>query len=129
MVRNRRHYGDRVIILSFEDLLGGTEVTMRALARELGIEYDQTLLEPTFKGQTMKANSSFPVEQVGLIAAPLERTGSLSADEQQLIERECRSLYDDLARQTLVAKATVQSLAHDRHKRGQIVEVIPSATQ
>lgn len=129
MVRNRERYGDRVIILSFEDLVGRTDATLRAIARELAVEYDQTLLEPTFNGQTMKANSSFPVEQVGLIAAPLERAGLLSADEQQLIEREGRSLYDSLAKQTLLAKAAVQSPAHEPHARGQIVDAIPSTTQ
>jgi len=127
--RNKRQYGQRVIISSFEELVGQTDATMRAIARELAIQYDQTLLEPTFNGQTMKANSSFPVEQVGLIAAPLERGGLLSVDEQQLIERECRSLYDDLTRQTLLAKATVQSAATGPHALGQIADAIPSATQ
>ena len=129
MQRNKRQYGQRVIVLSFEELVGQTDATLRAIARELAVEYDQALLEPTFNGQTMKANSSFPVEQVGLIAAPLERAGLLSADEQQLIEREGRSLYDSLAKQTLLAKAAVQSPAHEPHARGQIVDAIPSTTQ
>lgn len=127
--RNKHQYGQRVIILSFEELVGQTDATMRAVARELAIQYERTLLEPTFNGQTMKANSSFPVEQVGLIAAPLERGGLLSADEQHLIERECRSLYDNLAEQTLLTKATEQSPPHDPHALRQIVGAISSATQ
>jgi len=127
--RNKRQYSQRVIILSFEELVGQTDAAMRAVARELAIQYDQALLEPTFNGQTMKANSSFPVEQVGLIAAPLERGGSLSADEQQLVEQECRSLYENLAKQTLLAKATEQSPAAEPPALGRIVDAIANANQ
>jgi hypothetical protein len=111
MVRNREHYGDRVIILSFEDLVGKTEVVMRALAHELAIDYDPILLEPTFNGRTMKANSSFPVEQAGLIAAPLARGSLLSAEEQQMVERQCLALYQRLAGVTLLVSRPELALA------------------
>lgn len=94
IVRNKARFGDRVIVLRFEDLVGKTEPTMRHLARELGIAFNPILLEPTFNGQTIRANSSFAVEQSGVIKAPLERANMLSDAERGLIEGRCRGLYD-----------------------------------
>jgi hypothetical protein len=101
MLRNRHRYGDLVIVLRFEDLVGRTEQTMRALASSLGIMWDPALLEPTFNGQLMRANSSFPVVQAGVIDAPLTRDKMLSEDECRLIETRCRAPYDRVLCQSL----------------------------
>lgn len=107
--RNGARYGGRVIILSFEQLVGETEATMRALAQELSIPYDPILCEPTFNGRTMKANSSFAVEKTGLIAAPLERGSLLTNDERRAIERDCLPLYESLTGRTLLTTRSEQS--------------------
>ena len=96
MLRNREKHGARVIILRFEDLVGSTEKIMRRLAHELGIAFDPILLKPTFNGRVMSANSSFAVEQSGVISAPLSRKALLLDDERTLIERSCRMLYQRL---------------------------------
>jgi hypothetical protein len=93
ILRNRALYGDRVIVLRFEDLVGQTEPTMRRLAAQLGIAFDPVLLQPTFNGQMMRANSSFPVGQAGVIAGPLQREANLSESERALIDRLCGPLY------------------------------------
>jgi hypothetical protein len=94
ILRNRERYGDRVVVMRFEDLIGRTAGTMRALARELEIDYLAILAEPTFNGTPMRANSSFAVAGAGIIAAPLEREAMLSEAEQGLVDRLCRDLYE-----------------------------------
>ena len=93
MLRNKARHGDRVIVLAFDKLLGHTEATMRYLASKLAINYDPILLEPTFNGNKMKANSSFPVHEVGVVAAPLRRESLLADAEREFIERNCAGLY------------------------------------
>lgn len=93
--RNKARYGDRVTVLKFDDLVARTEPTMRDLAERLGISFKPTLLQPTFNGRPIRANSSFPVDTSGVITAPLTRKASLSKEEHELIERRCRALYEE----------------------------------
>ena len=96
MLRNKSRYGDRVIVLRFEDLIERTEETMRQLAADIGIPYQLTLVEPTVNGQPLFANSSFAVETTGIIAAPVGRGAMLSEDERQIIESQCGALYEQV---------------------------------
>lgn len=99
ILRNKARFGDRVLVLRFEDLVGRTEATMRRLALELEIEFHPVLLEPTFNGKPIRANSSFDVKQNGIIAEPLYRSAMLSGEEEEYIESQCipiyRSVLDD----------------------------------
>ena len=97
MLRNKSRNGDGVIIVAFEDLIDRTEPIMRRLARELGIAYTSILLEPTFNGRTIRANSSFATEESGVIKAPLARGEMLSEEERRLIETHCLGLYERVA--------------------------------
>ena len=92
--RNKAAYGDKVIVLRFEDLVGNTERTMRTIAHELGIAYDSVLEEPTFNGETMRANSSFAVDTTGIIDAPLKRHNMLDVEEGRLIDQRCMAIYE-----------------------------------
>lgn len=92
--RNKAAHGDKVMVIRFEDLLGNTERTMRAIAQELGIAYLPILVEPTFNGETMRANSSFAVDAPGIIDAPLKRQTMLDAEESRLIDQRCMPLYE-----------------------------------
>lgn len=96
MLRNSAAYGEKVIVLRFEDLVSDTESTMRMLARELGIAYDPILTEPTFNGKSMRANSSFAVETSGVIDAPLARETTLTREEHQFIDERCGALYQQV---------------------------------
>jgi hypothetical protein len=93
--RNRQRHGDRLVVLKFEDLVGRTEPVMRDLAERLGISFEPILLEPTFNGKPIRANSSFPVDGGGVITAPLAREANLSREEQDAIELRCRALYEE----------------------------------
>ncbi|HEY9783923.1 MAG TPA: sulfotransferase [Candidatus Obscuribacterales bacterium] len=92
-----KRYPDRTYLLTFEQLVGDTERTMRDLAAFLGIDFLPILTEPTFNGLPIRANSSFAVKEHGTISEPLERYKNvLSAEETAHIERNALSLYDEV---------------------------------
>ncbi len=101
MRRNRQLFGDRVILLNFEDLVGRTEETMRGLCRLLGFDFDPILLQPTFNGRPMHANSSFAVNGAGVIATPLERKNMLSPQDRSLIDTICGKLHESLSHEVM----------------------------
>ena len=63
----RERYGDRVVLLTYEELVLETEATMRSLAERIGITPDARLLVPTFNGRPTRANSSDPVQAEGIL--------------------------------------------------------------
>ena len=108
--RNERKQARRdggVRILPFEALLRDTEDTMRSVASWLGIEFRPELLQPTFNGRPIRANTSFSDIDTAVSARPLERAREeLSDDDVDYIEQQWGALYASLA-----AKA-----AHDLRK-------------
>lgn len=99
ILKNRRRHGARVHLLRFEGLLGETEPTMRRLARELGLTWSATLLEPTFNGAPIRANSSFAVEEFGVLQSPTRRhLEALAPEELAAIDRAVGELHRDAER-------------------------------
>lgn len=96
MLRNKERFGERVIILRFEDLVGRTRQTMGELSHVLGIAFEPVLQEPTFNGHPMHANSSFDVARPGVITAPLQRSANLSAEDIELLDTHCEALYREV---------------------------------
>ena len=93
VISNKQHYGDRMCIIAFEDLLEKTEAVMRYLAKFLGIEFDGILLIPTFNKFPIKAHTSFKVDNHGIVNGPLSRYETLSEQEFDTIERMTRETY------------------------------------
>jgi hypothetical protein len=96
MLRNKDRYGERVCILTFEDLVANTEPVMRYLARFLEIKFDDVLLTPTFNKYPIKANTSFRSEGHGIIPGTLQRHTTLSPDESEIIETTTGNLHRQL---------------------------------
>jgi hypothetical protein len=71
-----------------------TEGVMRLLADWVGIDFDPILLEPTFNGFPIRANSGYPVDRHGVIRDPLDRARELSADERDAVERRTAELFE-----------------------------------
>jgi hypothetical protein len=95
LLRNRDRYGEKALLISFDDLVSDTEGTMRRLAAFLDVEFHPTLLEPTFNGRPIKADSSFEVASHGVVTDPLTRwREKLSAEEIEYVEREALPLYE-----------------------------------
>jgi hypothetical protein len=96
MLRNKDRYGERVCILTFEDLISKTESVMRHLARFLEIKFDNILLEPTFNKYSIRANTSFEAEKNGIIKSTLQRYKTLAKEEVEFIENISDNLYDQV---------------------------------
>ena len=92
MLWNKGRFGDRVCILTFEDLVGKTESVMRYLAEFLAIKFDDGLLMPTFNKYPIKANTSFNAQQHGIINSTLNRHKSLAPEELEIIYRMTKEL-------------------------------------
>ena len=93
MLRNKEKYGDRVCVLTFEDLICKTEAVMRYLAEFLKITFDDCLLIPSFNKYPIKANTSFKDQQHGIIESTLKRYKTLSQKELDIIEDMTTDLY------------------------------------
>jgi hypothetical protein len=64
----RERHGDRVILVTYEDLVSRTEETVAGIAARLGLSPSPALLTPTFNGRPIRANSSYAVESYGILS-------------------------------------------------------------
>ena len=98
MLEAAEQRGDSFRLLRFDTLLGDTEGTMRSLAEWLGVSFHPTLVEPTFNGLPIKADSSFAVADHGVRAEPLERFREvLPPEEIAFVEERAMPLYERVA--------------------------------
>ena len=96
MLWNKERYGDRVCILTFEDLIRKTESVMRCLAEFLKIKFEDILLEPTFNKYPIRANTSFEADKNGIIDSTLNRYKTLAPDELEFIQNMTKDLYGEI---------------------------------
>jgi hypothetical protein len=93
ILRNKDRYGDRVCIITFEDLISKTESVMRYLAEFIEIKFENVMLEPTFNKYTIRANTSFEAERNGIINSTLQRYKTLTSDELDFIKSTSMEIY------------------------------------
>jgi hypothetical protein len=94
-IEARERYSERVVVLTYEQLVQDTETTMRGLAERLGLSWDPNLLVPTFNGRPVRANSSDPVAQYGVLTGRAEAWREvLDADAVARIEELAGDLYE-----------------------------------
>ncbi len=96
----RERYGERVLVITYEGLVLETEATMRHLADAIGISMSPILLEPTFNGRPIRANSSESVKGYGVVR---ERTTAyrraLDPETIARIEERAGDLYSRVSSQ------------------------------
>jgi hypothetical protein len=66
-IQAAERFGERVVLLTYEQLVLEPEPTMSRVAERLGIAMSPQLLVPTFNGRSIRANSSDPVEREGIL--------------------------------------------------------------
>ena len=74
-------FGERVVLVTYEELVQEPERTMERLAKRLGISMHPTLLSPTFNGRQIRPNSSDRVVTYGVVAERAERWRELLAQD------------------------------------------------
>jgi hypothetical protein len=98
----RERYGERVLVLTYEELTRDAETTMSKVAERVGIAMSPELLVPTFNGRPIRANSSDSVARYGILQ---ERANAyretLPAETVQRIEHIAGDLYDHAAAATV----------------------------
>ena len=94
MLWNKERYGDRVCIINFDDLVKRTEAVMHYLAEFLNIQFDDILLTPTFNKIPIKPNTSFNLEDPGIIVSVLDRYKTLKQEELEIVEEMTGKLYE-----------------------------------
>jgi len=87
-------YPQSTCLISFEQLLTNLQGTMYNLCDFLGIDFEPTLLTPTFNHFTIKADSSFKVQTHGIIDEPLKRYQSLTPQETSYIETQTETIIE-----------------------------------
>ncbi len=91
-------YGERVVVLTYEQLVLETEETMRHVAGRIGISMSPVLLTPTFNLRPIRANSQARVERFGVLP---ERLGAyrdaLDAESVARIDELGGALYERVA--------------------------------
>jgi hypothetical protein len=93
MIRNRKIYLDRMCIIKFEDLVENTRAVMQYLSEFLNIEFAEPLLTPTFNGDPIAANTSFNVENRGIIKSASTRYETLTRHEKTIIDQKTSDVY------------------------------------
>jgi hypothetical protein len=97
-IEARERYGERVVVLTYDELAQETEATMRRLAERFGIAWDPILLVPTFNGRPVRANSSDPVAQYGVLKNRAEAWRDvLEPDAIARVEDLAGDLYSEAA--------------------------------
>jgi len=96
MLLNKKEYSNRVYLMSYDQLVDNTEACMRHLTGWLGILFDEVLLSPTFQGRPIKADSSFKIEEYGIIKDTLKRNSKLDEADRNYIEDNYLDLYEEV---------------------------------
>jgi hypothetical protein len=91
----KKTYGDRLILVLFENLVKNTKDTMKKICETVSLEWDESLTVPTFNSMPIKADSSFKVKAHGVVKDSVQRhIGMLSEDEMGDINRKAMPLYE-----------------------------------
>jgi hypothetical protein len=90
-----KRYGERVLVLTYEGLVREPGEVMRRVAERIGVTWRPSLLQPTFNGLSVRANSSDPVAAEGILPeradafrdsldpATVERISELAGDRYE----------------------------------------------
>ena len=93
----QEHYGDRVVVLRFEELVTDTERTMKWLADRFNLTFMPTMLQPTFNSLPIRPNSSFSSQSFEISKSSMERyKQELSASEIAQIDKMTEPVLEDV---------------------------------
>jgi hypothetical protein len=91
-------HADRVVLVTYEQLLDDPEATVSALAERIGIAMVADLLVPTFNTRPIRANSSEAVDRTGILRdRGRAYREALTLGEIAAIERHAGDLYERAA--------------------------------
>jgi hypothetical protein len=95
-LRNKRDYGERVICISLDALVGDTAGMMRALCARVGIDFDESLTVPTFNSATIESNSSFDKSIGRVDSGVLTRRPDIEPAQMARLKEDCSVTFESL---------------------------------
>jgi len=96
----KHKYPNKVLLLTYEQVVNHTEPVMRFIAQVLGIEFDPVLLRPTYAGYDTYPNSSFNVDEKGVKDRTQERMSTLTDEEIAQINAAMLPSYELFSKHT-----------------------------
>ena len=111
IIRNRKHFSERTVVLLFSDLVSRTEAVMRCLCDRIDLPFERTLLSPTFNGIPIHPNTSHESlkGRGGVVPATLDVFQEVLADEEiDRVRREFEPIYEAAMPSVSVTEDTVR---------------------
>jgi hypothetical protein len=91
---SKRENPERVIVLTFENLVADTPNVMRRISKKLGIRFEKNLAVPTFNSEPISSNSSFGMSNAGEIdQSVIGREKILQEKYSSQIDDETHQIY------------------------------------
>jgi hypothetical protein len=97
-------YGDRVIVVLFEDLVLRTRAVMQGICSRTGLTFSESMLQPTYNGMPVLSDSSFR-ESTSIDPEVTRRAALLTSAEAAEIDRLAAGRYLELASRYGVSSA------------------------
>jgi tetratricopeptide (TPR) repeat protein len=85
----------KVHLMTYEDLVLDTDNEMRVISARLHLDFDDSLLTPTFIGQPILPNSSYAIAQAGVHRKSIGTADQLAKNEWIYIQNEVGALYEE----------------------------------
>jgi hypothetical protein len=95
-LRNKKEYGDRVICIGLDALVGDTPGMMRALCGKLGLDYSDAMTVPTFNSAPIESNSSFDKSIGEVDSGVVARRPAIEPAQLERLKLECEPLFGAL---------------------------------
>lgn len=94
-INNRRQFGNRYLIVLYEDLILNDEKTLRDICNQINLEFDMGMLVPTFGNKVWGGNSSFGKMPAKVSSQNLEKYKEvLNQEEQDMVDGALKEIYD-----------------------------------
>lgn len=90
-------YGERVLVILFEDLVLNTHTTMSAICDRLGLTFHETLLNPTYNSMPVLSDSSFRLTTAIDPDVTQRYLTMLTPEQTSTIDQLAIGLYTDVA--------------------------------
>lgn len=95
IIEMKRSQPNYIYVATYERLVQETEKTMRGIATFIGIDFEASLLSPTYASQPMLPNSSYARPNYGVNTDSIKTATELSGDDLAYIEDAALPLYED----------------------------------
>jgi len=97
----KERFTDHACLIKVEDLVNKPESVMRHLAEFLGLQYDPTLLIPTFNGDPISVDGSFKMAAVDVIKGQSKDYPTLGNDQSKIIAEMTKDDYQEFLNETV----------------------------